>query len=65
MSRYHVCVKKEALHFGTNLMDEAVELAGHLKRQGREVEIIDNTTGREVEIPQNNRTKRSSHVAKA
>jgi hypothetical protein len=65
MSRYHVCVKKEALHFGTNRMDEAFELALHLKRQGRDVEIIDNTTGRELECPQSNRSKRSSHIAKA
>jgi hypothetical protein len=65
MSRYHVCVKKQALHFGTNLMDEAFEIARHLKRQGRDVEIVDNTTGLEVELPQNNRIKRSSHIAKA
>jgi hypothetical protein len=71
MSRYHVCVKKQALHFGTNRMDEAFELALYLKRQGRDVEIVDNVTGLGIELPQpstassssgSNRSKRSSRI---
>jgi len=49
MSRYHVCVKKRALHFGAVCIEEALELAHCLRSRGKEVEIVDNLTGQRVE----------------
>ena len=65
MSRYHVCVKKQALHFGTDRLEEAFELATYLHRQGRKVAIIDNVTGCDVELPKSSETKRIKKVASA